>query len=80
MFEWILTILSIIGTLFNLQKKVAGWIIWSIANVGWIVSFSLKGMMAEVTLFGVYLVLSIYGVFKWMPPNKAKKEAKVMEK
>jgi nicotinamide riboside transporter PnuC len=68
MFEWILTGLSILGTLYNLQKKAAGWVIWSIANIGWIISFAMKGMLAEATLFSVYLVLSIYGIFKWMQP------------
>ncbi len=68
MLEWILTGLSILGTWFNIQKKVAGWIVWTISNIGWIVSFSLKGMIAEATLFSVYLVLSIYGVYKWMRP------------
>lgn len=68
MFEWILTGLSILGTLYNLQKRVAGWVIWTISNVGWIISFSMKGLLAEATLFSVYLILSIYGIFKWMQP------------
>ncbi|HIJ91300.1 MAG TPA: hypothetical protein HPP95_10665 [Deltaproteobacteria bacterium] len=67
MFEWILTGLSILGTIYNLQKRVAGWVIWSIANLGWIAAFSHKGMMAEAFLFSVYLVLSVYGIFKWWP-------------
>ena len=69
MFEWTLTILSIIGTWFNLQKRVAGWIIWTISNIGWVISFTIKGLFAEATLFTVYLVLSIYGIFKWMQPS-----------
>lgn len=73
MFEWFLTGLSILGTLYNLQKRVAGWVIWTISNIGWIVSFSLKGMLAEATLFSVYLILSVYGIFKWMQPASPKK-------
>lgn len=69
MYEWILTGLSILGTLYNLQKRAAGWVIWTISNLGWIVSFSHKGMMAEAFLFSVYLVLSVYGIFKWWTPR-----------
>ncbi|MDG4476164.1 nicotinamide mononucleotide transporter [Thiovibrio frasassiensis] len=69
MYEWILTGLSILGTLYNLQKRVAGWVIWSIANIGWIVCFFQKDMMAEAFLFSVYLVLSVYGIFKWWTPT-----------
>ncbi|MFA7346561.1 MAG: nicotinamide mononucleotide transporter [Desulfurivibrionaceae bacterium] len=71
MYEWILTGLSILGTLYNLQKRAAGWVIWTIANLGWIISFSHKGMMAEAFLFSVYLVLSVYGIFKWWTPRPA---------
>ena len=69
MFEWTLTGLSILGTLYNIQKKVAGWVIWTISNLGWVINFTRKGMVAEATLFSVYLVLSIYGIFKWMKPR-----------
>ena len=72
MYEWILTGLSILGTLYNLQKRVAGWVIWSIANLGWIIIFTRKGMMAESFLFSVYLVLSVYGIFKWWTPRPRK--------
>lgn len=72
MFEWTLTALSIIGTFYNLQKRAAGWVIWTISNIGWIISFAIKGLLAEATLFSVYLVLSIYGIFKWWQPKTAK--------
>jgi nicotinamide riboside transporter PnuC len=75
MFEWLLTALSIIGTLYNLQKRAAGWIIWTISNAGWIMSFTMKGLPAEATLFSVYLVLSVYGIFKWRQPRSQKKTA-----
>ena len=70
MVEWSLTALSLLGCWFNIQKSVAGWIIWSFANVGWILSFTAKGMMAESTLFAVYLGLSIYGTIKWSRPEQ----------
>ena len=68
MFEWLLTGLSLLGCWYNIQKNVASWVIWSIANIGWIVTFMAKGMIAESTLFSVYLALSVYGVFKWRQP------------
>lgn len=74
MYEWILTGLSILGTLFNLQKRAAGWVIWSIANLGWIVVFLGREMMAEAFLFAVYLVLSVYGIFKWWNPEPGREK------
>lgn len=65
MFEWLLTALSLAGTWFNIQKKILGWFIWSAANTGWVISFIHKGMLAEATLFAVYLILCFYGIIKW---------------
>ena len=65
MFEWLLTSLSLAGTWFNIQKKLAGWVVWSIANTGWVISFASKNLWAEATLFFIYLILSIYGYFRW---------------
>ncbi len=65
MFEWLLTILSLLGTWYNIQKKVLSWYVWTVANVGWTVSFLMKEMIAEATLFFIYLIFSIYGIIKW---------------
>lgn len=63
-----MTALSLLGCWFNIQKKVASWVIWSLANIGWIICFASKGMLAESTLFSIYLALSLYGIFKWRRP------------
>ncbi len=70
MIEWTLTGMSLLGTWLNIQKKVSCWLIWSIANIGWAISFSLRGMYAETVLFGVYLILSTYGWLKWYKEAK----------
>jgi nicotinamide riboside transporter PnuC len=69
MFEWLLTTLSLAGTWFNIQKNILGWFIWAVANLGWVVSFTRKGMLAEATLFSVYFLLCIYGIIKWCWPR-----------
>lgn len=70
MIEWTLTGLSLLGTWLNIQKKVACWLIWSIANIGWAISFFSREMYAETALFSVYLILSIYGGIKWQREAK----------
>ena len=69
MFEWSLTALSLAGTWFNIQKNIIGWYIWAVANLGWVVSFMQKGMLAEATLFSIYFILCIYGIIKWRRPQ-----------
>jgi nicotinamide riboside transporter PnuC len=72
--EWVLTALSIIGSWYNIQKRSSCWLIWSLANVGWIISFSLKEMYPQATLFIVYLCISLYGWAKWSDNNSKKIE------
>ena len=66
MIEWFLTGVSLIGCWYNIQKKVISWFLWAFANLGWMLTFTYKGMLAEASLFAVYLLLSIYGIFKWI--------------
>jgi nicotinamide riboside transporter PnuC len=34
--EWILTVLSIVGVILNIKRKVLCFYIWAISNIGWI--------------------------------------------
>ena len=72
MFEWILTIFSLLGTWFNIRKNIYCWPLWTIANVGWVYSFGTKRMLAESILFSVYFLLSTYGWYKWHQDNRKK--------
>lgn len=78
MFEWLLTALSLAGTWLNIQKKLGGWLIWSVANTGWVISFSLKQLWAEATLFFIYLILSIYGYIRWKRQKLQLKDDRVV--
>lgn len=68
MFEWVLTAMSLMGSWLNIHKKISSWVIWAVANFGWVVSFASRHMYAEATLFVVYFFLSLYGIFKWSRP------------
>ena len=70
--EWVLTILSIVGSWYNIQKNSLCFVIWSLANIGWIISFFFKGMYPQATLFIVYLLFSLYGWEKWSNNNRKK--------
>ena len=62
---WIATGLSIIGVTLNIQKKVACFYFWTIANFIWIYLSYIKNDPAQTLLFTVYLILSIWGIFSW---------------
>ena len=71
--SWILTTLSVIGAIRNAQGKIDGFYIWVVSNVGWIVYDIVTNQPAQIALFSVYAVISLYGILKW---NKNKRVVK----
>lgn len=69
MFESLLVGLSLWGTWLNIQKNVVGWVIWLIANIGWIISFSCRGMYPEAFLYTVFAGLAVWGIIQWSRPE-----------
>lgn len=62
---WILTGLSMIGSVLNMVKLPAGQMVWVVSNIGWAVLFYLGGNHPATALFCFYLATSIIGVFWW---------------
>jgi len=65
MMTWLLTGLSIIGVILNIHKRREGFLVWMVTNTSWMIIDFAHGLPAQGALFGVYLVLSIVGWFKW---------------
>lgn len=63
--EWIAVFLSIAGNLLVINKRVEGFVSWSIANIMWIYIGVTTQLWGMTTLFTVYLGISIYGMFAW---------------
>lgn len=64
-FSWLLTILSVIGAIRNAQGKIDGFIIWLVSNSGWVVYDIVTNQPAQIALFSVYTIITIYGLYKW---------------
>ena len=62
---WLVTILALVGTIANIQKKRWCFICWLISNTTFsIYDFSI-GAPAQGTLFAIYAGLAIWGIIKW---------------
>ena len=65
----LLTILALIGVILNIKKKRACFYIWVVTNSSWCIIDFYKGIPMQSILFGIYAVLSVYGIIEW---NKKK--------
>lgn len=54
-----------IGTILNVKRDWRGFIFWAAANVGWIVIDFRAGLYAQSLMFGVFLVLALWGIYDW---------------
>ena len=64
-FTWVLTLISIIGTLLNCRGKKIGFVIWGIANTCWIFIDLSRGIWAQAFLYIVFIGFNIYGYRMW---------------
>ncbi len=71
---WVLAILSLAGVWLNIKKDKKCFYLWIIANFGWIAIDIKADLYAQAALFGVYTVLSVYGIYAWSRDEKLAKE------
>ena len=65
MIEWVLPIISIVGTAFNVKKMRVGFLFWIIGNIGWIYVNLQYEMYTQIPVWVVLTLFSIYGYAEW---------------
>jgi nicotinamide riboside transporter PnuC len=63
---WVMTLLAIVGVVMNILKSPSSFGIWIVTNTAWMLIDWNKGIKSQSVLQAVYLILSIWGLFKWM--------------
>ena len=62
---WTFTGISIAGAVLNVKKKRISFLLYTVANIGWICINIYHGIYAQATLFLVFTGLSIWGWLEW---------------
>lgn len=65
MFIWIITILAIVGVVLNIKRRIEGFYLWTMSNIGFVVVDYNAGLYAQAVLFMVYTGLSVWGIIEW---------------
>lgn len=62
---WIIVTIALIGTVLNAQRKWQGFLFWFVSN-GYLCTYNaIIGEYAQSSLFGAYLLLTVYGIHNW---------------
>lgn len=70
-YTWVLTALSLAGVVLNIRKDRRCFAIWICTNAGWSIYDASIGAYAQASLFGIYFLLSVWGIFEWRRCEKA---------
>lgn len=62
---WIITAISLIGTILNIKKNIACFYLWTIGNIAWLIFDLYSGLYSRTVLDMVQLVFSIWGIIAW---------------
>jgi len=63
-------VLSISGIIFNIHKKRACWIIWTIGSIFWIGLYVYTQLWIPIILCVINIGMNIWGWKKWSKENK----------
>ncbi|MDR1628547.1 MAG: nicotinamide mononucleotide transporter [Oscillospiraceae bacterium] len=63
--SWLLALLSITGTIFNIKKKVVCFYLWALGEVFWIIFDFRNGQYGRVFLDFVHLGMAFWGIHSW---------------
>lgn len=71
----LLTTLSLIATFLLARKVIENWIIWIIADVGYISLFLYKDLIISSALYAMFLILCVMGWRDWRRMEQSIEEA-----
>ena len=64
-FTWIITFISLAGTVLNVRKNILCFYLWSVGNIAWLTYDIASGLYSRAVLDVVHLAFAIWGIFAW---------------
>jgi nicotinamide riboside transporter PnuC len=63
--SWIMSAVALSGTFMNAERNKWGFVFWLVSNLYMTIRFFVIGEYAQSTLFFIYFILAIRGLFSW---------------
>lgn len=70
---WLMTAISLSGNTLNVKKKRAGFVVWMVANVMWLLYDISIGLYSRAALDIVQTAFCIWGIIEWKDNKEEKK-------
>ena len=62
---WFLAVLSLLGNVFNVKKKVTCFYIWALGEIFWFILDCTNKTYGRAFLDLVQLIMAVWGIFEW---------------
>jgi len=69
MIPWIITAISLTGTVLNIRKNILCFYLWAIGNIAWLFFDIISGLVSRGVLDTVHLIMAIWGIIEWKKKN-----------
>jgi hypothetical protein len=63
--EWVCTLLSIYGSWLCIQKRVSGFVVFLVADLGWLSSAWMNAHSSLLVQQAIYVILNLVGYAMW---------------
>jgi len=63
--NWIIVAIALAGVVLNVRRRWEGFLLWLISNGWWFQHNLVIGEYHQAVLFGVFWLLSVYGIYSW---------------
>jgi len=69
-FEWMLVVLTLTGTILNVKKNPLCFVFWILSNLGWIYWDLKLGHIPQAVSFVILTGIAIWGLITWRREKK----------
>ena len=71
-FTWIITFISLAGTVLNVRKNILCFYLWTVGNIARLRFDVASGLFSRAVLDVVHLAFAIWGIFAWRENRSSK--------
>lgn len=64
-FTWIITAVSLTGTVLNVKKHISCFYLWAFGNIAWLAFDLWSGLFSRAVLDAVQLAFAVWGIVEW---------------
>lgn len=65
MIDWMISGLSIYGSILNVRQNKYGFLVWIMTNIYWIYYNFQTKTYAQIPVWIIFTIISIYGLVTW---------------